>query len=195
MASMFDVPYSDPMRDQLEALEQSVEDLIEPGSIYYPMPGQSIDDLGHQLGGVEDSIEGTTVPPLAEGPALAPEQPIDWSMPLGQGPTSPGPPRSSEPAGRPWPNLLPPTAAKPFYTDHGPSTPSYRPHVGGSKGIGRASSSRATRWCPELEGWVSEEETCNECDRWADHGAGYEQCHYDWQDENQNGRAEDGRRD
>ena len=79
--------------------------------------------------------------------------------------------------------IEPPLAARPYFAPEGLAREPYRPHLGSNTGrLGR--TSLPTRWCPERNEAV-EMTTCETCDKWGDHGAGVEQCYYDWKQEKQ----------
>jgi len=181
--------YADPLHEQLDALEYSVERFHDPAALSPPGPGDDPDPLGQALGQVEASIEWTTVPPFRpfgepEPPPIQPGPPA----PTVYGSFSREPPAPQEPWERPWGMVEPPPAAKPYFTHEGLSREPYRPHPGSNPGaLGR--SSITTRWCPEKNREV-EESTCYECALWDDHGAGFEECRYEWE-ERQQGTNED----
>jgi hypothetical protein len=77
----------------------------------------------------------------------------------------------------------PSLAARPYYTHDGLTNLPYHPQFGGDTGI-RGETTAKSRWCPDLNQAV-EEATCFTCDCWGDHGAGVEQCYYDWKQEEQ----------
>jgi hypothetical protein len=56
--------YADPLHEQLDAIEYSVERFHDPAALSPPGPGDDPDPLGQALGQVEGSIEWTTVPPF-----------------------------------------------------------------------------------------------------------------------------------
>lgn len=175
-------PYDfNPLHPLLDALENDIETSFEPGLAPHPNADAYMDDLGRMLGQVERSIAGTESPPPPLKPlALAPEPgPHLSELP---GPTSPGPPLIEEPTQRCMPELQAPPAAIPFFAHGGLARPTYRPHFGGSTGIRHEGGSGTKRTCRET-GRLVDFATCKSCKKWADHGAGFEQCYYDWLDE------------
>jgi hypothetical protein len=177
--------YTDPLHEELDALETSVEQFLDPNTTSPPWLDPGPDALGQMLGQAEASIEWTTVPPLRpfgepEPPPIQPGPPA----PTVYGSFGPTSPASQEPRERPWGTIEPPIAARPFFAPEGLSREPYRPHPGSNPGaLGR--SSITTRWCPEKNREV-EESTCYECPLWEDHGAGFEECLHDRKQEKQN---------
>jgi hypothetical protein len=74
----------------------------------------------------------------------------------------------------------PPLAARPFYSHDGLTNRSYHPQFGGGTGV-RGGTSETTRWCLDRKKAV-EVTTCEECDKWGDHGGQMEECLYDWEE-------------
>jgi len=181
--------YTDPLHEELDALENSVERFHDPAALSPPGLGDDLDPLGQMLGQVEASIEWTTVPPtVQEQPDLfSPISSLPPSLAVG-GPRSPDPPPFPEPTSRVRTAIEPPLAARPYFAPEGLSREPYRPHPGSNPGA-LGSSSITTRWCPEKNREV-EESTCYECALWDDHGAGFEECRYEWE-ERQQGSNED----
>ena len=178
------IPYSDPLRDVIEALEDSVDQLygLPPSPFFH---GEDMrDGIGRALDAVEASIEGTVVRPAEPIPVeplpLAPEPPGLVS----QG-ASEGPPLEPEPGRLEWIALNPAPESRPFFTHEDLDAPSDRPRSRGSTGIRNNEGSRE-RWCPQDRCTVDEEEDCPSCKEFGDHdGDGVEQCRYDWLEENQ----------
>lgn len=175
------IPYSDPIRDVLDALESS----IEQPSCMPPDPwsgdGDLMGNLGRPLGAVEMSIEDTLVPP-AEPVGVELIAPASEPVgPLSQG-ASEGPPLEPEPGRLDWISLNPPVAARPFFMHEGLGAPPAQSRGRGGTGIRNSAGSRG-RWCPKERCTVDEEEYCPSCHEWGDHGSGFEQCYYDWLDE------------
>lgn len=178
-------PYSDPMWGELDAVERSIERTFEPGLGFYPDPDAFMDDLGQALGELEATIEGTIVqPPPLEEPEPPLLSPPPAEPPL-QGALSHGPPALAEPLERSWRELISPPAARPFLSSDGLSPFSHRPRGHAGTGMSGSGRSALTRWCPEANTLVTEE-TCIECENWGDHGAGFEECLFDWQERNRN---------
>lgn len=184
-------PYRDPMRDQISAMERHTEfsfarerdfgiDLEELDELFE-------DPSARALGEVEASIEGALVPPADLG-LLEPSLPAPTEPPL-RGPVSSGPPIPSELTGRPWIELKAPLAAIPFFAPDGLAPSPYSAHRGGGTGIRNSGASATTRWCPEDKQFVAEE-TCRDCERWADHGGGFEECQYEAEARKETNRGE-----
>ena len=165
-------PYFGPVRDQLEALEDSIEFSHEHGNVFYEHPYQYEDSLSRTLNALEASIEGTVVPP----PAPADES----GQPIG-GYTSDGPPIVPDGKMVSWIALEPPPAARPYFTRDGLAPLSHRPRPGGSTGIRNEGASGTARWFPESSEWVDEENTCQSCEYWEEDDGEF-QCQY-WLEE------------
>ena len=130
---------------------------------------------------VEESIEGSTAMPSFEPEPLV--LPPEVFEPMLQGPTSQGsppPPEGSE--GRWGGGLVPSLHVKPYYTLAGLAQPPLLSRGHGSTGIRNTSALGSVRLCPD-SGKLVDEEVCRACDKWDDHGAGYEQCRYEWEEE------------
>jgi len=176
--------YADPLHEQLDDLECSVERFHDPAALSPPGPGDDPDPLGQTLGQLESSIEWTTVPPFR--PFGEPEPP-----PIQPGPPAPTvygsfgrePPAPQEPWERPWGMVEPPLAARPFYTHDGLTNRPYHPQIGGGAGV-RGETSAPTRWCLDRNEAV-EVTACEECDKWGDHGGQMEECLLDWEEKQQ----------
>jgi len=176
--------YTDPLHEQLDALENSVEWFHDPAALSPPGLGDDLDSLGQALGQVEESIEWKTIPPLRpfgepEPPPVQPGPPA----PIVYGSFGQTPPASQEPRGKPWGMIEPPPAARPYFAPEGLSREPYRPHPGSNPGsLGRTSI--PTRWCPD-RGEAIEVTACEECDKWGDHGGQMEECLLDWEEKQQ----------
>jgi len=183
--------YGDPLREQLDAVEDSVERWRDPRALGPPgNDAEMMDPLGRMLGELEVSIEGTTVPPFR--PFGEPEPPPIQPGPLAPtvyGSFSREPPAPQEPWERPWGMVEPPLAARPYFAPDGLSREPYRPHPGSNMGsLGRTSV--PTRWCLDRKEAV-EVTACEKCDKWGEHdGNGVEQCYHDSNQEKQD--QEDG---
>jgi hypothetical protein len=183
--------YTDPLHEELDALERSTEQFLDPNTTSPPWLDPGPDALGKLLGQVEESIEWTTVPPLRpfgepEPPPVQPGPPA----PTVYGSFGPTSPASQEPRERPWGTIEPPPAARPDLTPEGLSREPYRPHPGSSTGsLGR--NAIPTRWCPD-RGEAVEVTACEACDKWGDHdGDGVEQCYYEWEEKQKEGSDEE----
>ena len=178
------VPYSDPLRGELDALESSIEwsSAVAPGLWF--RSDELMDGIGLALDAVEVSIEGTVVRPAE----LIPVEPLPLAHEppslVSQG-ASKGPPLEPEPGRLDWISLNPPVAARPFFTHEGLAAPPYQPRGHSGTGIRNEAGSRA-RQCPKDDHTVDEQEDCPSCDEFGDHdGDGVERCRYDWLEENQ----------
>ena len=184
-------PYRDPVRDQMSAVERhTVSSLFRERDFGFDpeeLDALFEDPAARALGEVEASIEGALVPPpdlgLLEPPFAPPAE-----APL-RGPVSSGPPIESEPTGRLWVELKAPLAAMPFFAPDGLALSPYSAHRGGGTGIRNSGTSATTRWCPEARQLVTEE-TCQDCDKWGDHGDGFEECEYEANARNDTNRGE-----
>jgi len=184
-------PYFDPIRDQIEALETSIERSFEPDLGHFQNPEAFVDGLGRSLDALEMVIEGTEVhaPEFGLEPTSPPAAgaPPAFSGPVHQ---TTQPQVLPEDTGRHWASIQPESAAVPFRTRDGLTPPSYRPRAGGGTGIRYQGGWGSVRRCPESGEFV-DEEACQDCDKWRDHGAGYEQCLYEWKEESEDqGSAE-----
>ena len=173
---------SDPLRDLLEELVHSIDPTVDLESMFgteFAMFAYAPPELLTQL---EESIEGQLIPPLEwPGPFVFPLPPL---VPLGHGPTSPGPPPPPETDEEYWTGLEPPEAARPYYTGL-PSvffSPSTRQpaHVG--TGIRHESQSPFRRLCAAIDEWVDEQEACQSCEYWEE-DAGGSWCSYEAQED------------
>lgn len=165
-------PLGNPM---LDALARSIEN---PHVVADPLVANDepfIDDLAAALGDLEDTIERTVVPPPVqpEPPVLAPIP----SGPTSLGPTSKGPPPPPEPIERPWIEMQPPRAARPFLSHNGLAPSSYRPHGRAGTGIRNEGTSEMSRWCPAINQPV-DDEACESCEYWDEDDEPESQCHY-----------------
>lgn len=176
-------PFSEPI---LDALEQSIESPLIREPDAFLGPDAYLDGVGRMLDALEANIEGTVVGPELgepEPPVLAPV----LSGPTSLGPTSKGPPPPPESTERSWTALQAPVQATPFFTRDGLAPPSYHLRPGGGTGIRNEGASKMTRLCPETNEFVDEEAICqNDCERYRDWGAGFEQCHHDWVEDQEN---------
>jgi len=172
--------YTDPLHEQLDALENSVEWFHDPAALSPPGLGDDLDPLGQALGQVEESIEWTTVPPLRpfgepEPPPVQPGPPA----PIVYGSFGQTPPASQEPRGKPWGMIEPPSAARPYLTHDGLTNRPYHPQFGGSTGI-RNNAGSSEKWCARDQCAVDEEEDCPSCDDFGDHDdEDVERCRYE----------------
>jgi hypothetical protein len=177
--------YTDPLHDKLDAAEDSVERWRDPNALGLPVDdAEMMDPLGQMLGQLEASIEWTTVPPLRpfgdpEPPPVMPGPPA----PIVFGSFGPAAPAPQEPSEKPWGMVEPPPAARPYFAYDGLTNRPYHPQFGGGTGV-RGETATTRRWCPDLEEAI-EETACSSCGNWGDHGAGVEQCYYDWKQEEQ----------
>lgn len=184
-------PLRDPLRDQLLALENSIAPAPLPGQHPLADLAEGMDWLGNTLGQLEASIDAPPFSFPASGPA-EPSMPSPVVAPLeGPGqkaisaqPPSPPPPKPAWFPDRRWGDLKPPVAATPFFLHDGLKAPSYHPLGGSGTGIRNTDEQELTRWCPEANQSVPQE-NCYECGQWGDHGDGIAQCRYDWAAENE----------
>ena len=175
------VPYSDPIRDDLDLLESSIERSFEVLPRPWFETEDLMDSLGLALDAVEAGIEGTVIPPTE--PVRVELPPVEPMERLLQQDSGKGPPPLPAPGRHDWIALQPPLAARPYFTQDGLAAPSYQPRGGRGAGI-RNETGQRIRWCPKEEQTVDEEEECPSCDEFSDHGDGVEQCLYDWLEEN-----------
>jgi hypothetical protein len=178
------VPYSDPIRGELNALESSIEwsSAVAPGLWF--RSDELMDPLGRALDAVEASIEGATVRPAE--PIPVEPLPLAHEPPglVSQG-ASEGPPLEPEHRRLDWISLNPPVAARPFFTHEGLDAPPYQPRGHSGTGIRNEAGSRA-RQCPKDDHTVDETEDCPSCKEFGDHDRdGVERCYFDWLEENQ----------
>jgi len=120
-------PLADPLDHALEDPLQVVQNALDKpaglppgygGGVCPPNPDFFMDDLGRALTELEESIEGTEIPPpKVEEPLLSPEPPVTERY------TSEGPPPPPEGTEHPWNTLQPPPAARLYYTPHGIMSP------------------------------------------------------------------------
>ena len=178
------VPYSDPLRDVIEALEKSIDQPhgLPPSPFFH---GEDMrDGIGIALDAVEASIEGTVVRPAVPTPVEP--LPLAHELPglVSQG-ASKGPPLEPEPGRLDWISLNPPVAARPYFTHEGLDALPYQPRGHSGTGIRNEAGSRA-RQCPKDDHTVDETEDCPSCREFGDHdGDGVERCYFDWLEENQ----------
>lgn len=178
---MYDRPYNDPLRDQIDELETSIELTTEHGSVFYEHPDQYMDGWARLAGAVEADIEGTIVPPpkLEEAVRIAP--PEGWFEGRGQGFVTQAPPLPPEHEKASYISIEPPQAARPFYTHDGLMPAQYHPRRGGRTGIRNTEQTESAQLhsCPKDKQDVTTED-CQSCDHWGDHdGGGFESCAYD----------------
>lgn len=185
-------PLADPLDHALEDPLQAMQNTLDNpagfppgygGGVCPPNPDFFMDGLGRTLTELEESIEGTEIPPPeVEEPLLSPEPPA----PITEGYTSEGalpPPEGTEHS---WNTLQPPPAARPYYTPHGimsPLSPSHhRPgHAGaGIRNANASDDQPEERYCGWAQDWVSLE-TCTENCEYYDEDAGL--CRYDYDNE------------
>ena len=178
-------PYFDPLNDPLGSPDELFDRFADPAFGMHPDPDSFMDPLGRILGQLEDSIEGTSLPPPFEPEPIV--LPPETFGPTSIGPASQGPPPPPESNEKPWIALQAPSPAKPYFTPEGLSLPSYSPGRGGGIGLRHSDDSSVTRWCAQDTELVTEE-ICQDCDQWKDHGAGFEQCYHDWLEENGDNR-------
>jgi len=177
-------PYADPLWTDLDALEHSPGP-FDPAIPVHQDLDQFMDPLGEMLTSLENEIEGTTIPPPFEPEPLV--LPAETFGPTSQGPTSEGPPPPPESVERPWITLQPAPAARPSFSHDGLASPSYRPQRAGGTGIRNEGASKMPRLCPETNGFVDEERSCQtDCGKYRDWGAGFEQCYHDWLEDQEN---------
>jgi len=176
--------YTDPLHDKLDAVEDSVEFWRDPQTSR-PLPdAEEMDDLCKMTGLLEASIEWTTVPPLRPWGDVGPPPVMPGPPPaIIYGSFNTQPPVPDDSWAGPLNSIDAPLAATPYFTHEGLSNRPYHPMLGGRTGV-RGETAAAIRWCPEHREAV-EETACFTCDCWADRGAGYAQCRYDWEEEKQ----------
>jgi hypothetical protein len=180
--------YSDPLHDKLDAAENSVERWRDPLALGPPVnDAEMMGPLGRILGEAEASVEGMTVPPLR--PFGEPEPPS-----IQPGPSAPTvfgsfihePPTPQESWERPWGEIEPSPATRPYLTHDGLTNRPYHPQFGGGTGI-RNNAGSSEKWCARDQCTVDEAEDCPSCDEFGDHDGdgGVERCYFDWLEENQ----------
>lgn len=184
-------PYPDPIWDEFDALERSIEQSFEPAFDFHINPDEFMDGLARDLTALEDSIEGSQV-----GSPIQPEPPVLSPEPFGPrslGPTSAGPPSPPESDEKPWITLQPPPEARPYFLPDGLVPPSsYRTHGHAGTGIRNTGESEATRICP-ASGQPVDEDTCQSCRYWQEDDAGGH-CNYQVE-EGQDESNDEGRED
>jgi hypothetical protein len=172
-------PYFDPLWQQLDAVEMSIE--RQSADMFYDLDSDFyMDEFGKILSAVESSVEGAVITPNPS-PQIGlpvPDDDRQYAVP-DTGKSHPLAPLESVESY--WTELQPPAAARPFILSHGITSPPYRSQRHGGTGA-RSQGTRISRWCSESNQFVSDD-VCRECSMWADHGAGYEQCRYEWMEE------------
>lgn len=154
----------DPLRDQLDALERSIEG---PGL----QDADLLDPLARTLDRLEAEIERTVVPPPPAQADLAPES--EPGTPASDGAERLGyfssrPPAPPEPAAHSFGMLIPPPAAVPFLTPLGLRRPGPPRRVGRSPGTRPSRRSATERRCPETGEVVDEAVQCRQCEKYDD---------------------------
>jgi len=171
------LPYGpDPLSDQLDAVERSIEGHGAGGD-------GLLDPIGRILDRVEAATEGTVIGPDASDRGNEPAEP---ALPLPLEPTgsfASKPPVRETPVERPWGELAPARPAVPFFTKRGWHRPGIPRRFGRSAGRTVRGEPDTKRVCPATGEVVDEVEDCPQCEQFKDWaGDGRKKCYYDWLD-------------
>jgi len=154
-------PYRDPVRDQIDHLENSIQLSLDGGGVPCENPEIYMDGIARRSEALECSIEGTEIPPTVPvdlAPFAEPDEAI------GQGSFSEAPPLLSEPVEPPWIQFRTPLPAKPYTIEQGLTREPHqsRGRAGtGSKGISLQHNEEV--YCRLKNEWISKDE-CSECE-------------------------------
>jgi len=177
MAPGVNEPYFDPVHHLFDALERSMASPQSANGGFYPDADVFLDDVGWLASQLEAGIEDSTVPPFTPEPWQPPAPLREATLSAWTGDGSPPPIDQAE---RRWDGgLMPPVAARPSFASEGLTSPPVLSHGHGSTGISCSGDQGTIRWCPEAEDFV-DEEACQDCEHWGDHGNGIPECYYDW---------------